>query len=112
MAEVTKPIVLDETAQAIKEELHAIAGAMGGDTAAVRYDEAQSLTAAQKAQARQNIGAAEEGGSGGSVTSVNGQTGAVVLGADDVGAESAGAPRRRRSSASRSTWRRASSWSG
>ena len=61
MAQVTKPIVLDETAQAIKDELHAIAGAMGGDTSSVKYDEAQTLTDAQKSQARTNIGAAELG---------------------------------------------------
>ena len=51
------------------------------DGGAVRFDESTSLTDAEKARARQNIGADESG-----VTSVNGQTGAVELDAGDVGA--------------------------
>ena len=46
--------MLDETGQAIVEKLHIIAEALGID--AVRFTE-QVLTEAQKAQARQNIGA-------------------------------------------------------
>lgn len=58
MPQVTKPIILDDTGQAIVEKLQSIAEAIGID--AVRFTE-QVLTEVQKAQARQNIGALGEG---------------------------------------------------
>lgn len=54
MSQVTKPILLDETGQAIVGKLQSIAEAIGID--AVRFTE-QVLTEVQKAQARQNIDA-------------------------------------------------------
>lgn len=58
MPQVTKPIILDDTGQAIVGKLQSIAEAIGID--AVRFTE-QVLTEVQKAQARQNIGALGEG---------------------------------------------------
>ena len=56
------------------------------DSGSVRFDESMSLTDEQKEIARNNIGAGTGGGGGGDVESVNGQTGVVVLDAEDVGA--------------------------
>ena len=53
-------------------------------TGAVMYNQNQELTEEQKATARNNIGAGTGGGGGGDVSSVNGQTGEVVLDATDV----------------------------
>lgn len=55
------------------------------DSGSVRFDESMSLSDAEKERARNNIGAGTGGGSG-DVESVNGQTGVVVLDAEDVGA--------------------------
>lgn len=57
MADVTKPVILDETGQEIVRELHALA--VGQNVYSIRFDEAQSLTDEQKEQARANIDAAE-----------------------------------------------------
>lgn len=75
------PEILEQVLQHLDEVEQDVAGV-------VRHNEPQDLTDEQKAQALDNIGAQPKGNylTEAPVTSVNGQTGAVKLSAQDVGA--------------------------